>query len=196
MDRSDPPGTVRRRLQHVRGNRRCRRARAAGHRRARALRASVHGGLELHDGALPSQARRERAPRARRASGAAVDHPATRQPDSQRRLSGDRQAGRRGRFDRRRAAVGGSQRPRAQGARSSDARELGRGDRPALRRGSRAERRHRGRYGAADRRDRFQHDAQGALADRDVSVKVGDWERRRSRFGAPLPGGAARAERQ
>ena len=107
-------------------------------------------------------------------------------PLVERRLSGDRQAGRRRRVARRRAAVGRAEHAPARRARRRDARALGRGARPALHRRPRGERRHPRRHGAADRRDRLQPHAARSLAHRHVSIEVGDRQRRRPRRRAAL----------
>ena len=72
VDRARAPRQVRPRLQHLRRHRRRRELEPPVISVARAVRHPVHRELELHDVALPAQARRERAARARRPADSAL----------------------------------------------------------------------------------------------------------------------------
>ena len=120
----------------------------------------------------------------------AVVHPGD--ADAARRLSRDREARRRGRVDRRRAALRRPQHPPARRARRRDARALGRGARPEVRRRPRGERRHPRRHGAAGRRDQVRRHAARHVAHRLVQEQVGDRLRRGPRLRAAVPRRAAR----
>ena len=197
VDRQAPPGARGPRLQPLRVDRRRRRARAAGDLGARAAQHPVQRQLELDHGALPAQARRERAcssapdfrcpssPSSRRGGAIpSVGFPAICKPAAED------------------ASIGVEQRSVVRTTRQLTERVsamLERWDEVLIQRYIDGREVNVGILGDAvlpDRRDRLRPHAEGDVAHRHVQVQVGDRLRGGPRLGAALSGASAGRRRR